>query len=140
MNNIGPCYFTVAPMWPKSYHTTGPKITFLRHLVGHRILSKTLVCMCINACMYICHLYYLSVSQSVYQYTNVRNVNKENFVLEKFCEWRPASGRKVLQFTSVTFPVHGMYSIDKSIGGMKVGAFKTKGVFYRICFINNIDL
>ena len=33
MNNIGPFYFTAAPMWPKSYHTTGPKSTFLRHLV-----------------------------------------------------------------------------------------------------------
>ena len=38
INNIGPCYFTVAPMWPKSYRTIGPKSTFLRH----RILSKTL--------------------------------------------------------------------------------------------------
>ena len=44
MNNIGPFYFTVAPMWPKSYHTTGPKSTFLRHLVRHRTLSKTLAC------------------------------------------------------------------------------------------------
>ena len=39
MNNIGPSYFTVAPMWPKSYHITGPK----RHLVSHRTLSKTLI-------------------------------------------------------------------------------------------------
>ena len=44
MNNIGPSHFTVAPMWPKSYHTTGPKGTFLRHLVRHRTLSKTLTC------------------------------------------------------------------------------------------------
>ena len=43
MNNIGPCYFTVAPMWPKSYHTTGPKSTFLHYLVRHRTLSKTLL-------------------------------------------------------------------------------------------------
>ena len=42
MNNISPSHFTVVPMWPKSYHTTGPKSTFLRHLVRHRILSKTL--------------------------------------------------------------------------------------------------
>ena len=42
MNNIGPCYFNAAPMWPKSYHITGPKSTFLHHLVHHRILSKTL--------------------------------------------------------------------------------------------------
>ena len=42
INNIGPCYFTVAPMWPKSYCTIGPKSTFLRHLVCHRTLSKTL--------------------------------------------------------------------------------------------------
>ena len=42
MNKIGPCYFTVVPMWPKSYHTTGPKSTFLCHLVRHRTLSKTL--------------------------------------------------------------------------------------------------
>ena len=46
MNNIGPSHFTVAPMWPKSYHTTGPKGTFLRHLVRHRTLSKTLGYMC----------------------------------------------------------------------------------------------
>ena len=32
----------VAPMWPKSYHTIGPKSTFLCHLVRHRTLSKTL--------------------------------------------------------------------------------------------------
>ena len=42
INNIGPCYLTVAPMWPKSYRTIGPKSTFLRHLVCHRTLSKTL--------------------------------------------------------------------------------------------------
>ena len=43
INNIGPRYFTVAPMWPKSYRTIGPKSTFLRHLVSHRTLSKTLI-------------------------------------------------------------------------------------------------
>ena len=43
MNNISPSHFTVAPMWPKSYHTTGPKGTFLRHLVRYRTLSKTLI-------------------------------------------------------------------------------------------------
>ena len=42
VNNIGPCYFTVAPVWPKSYHTIGPKSTFLCHLVHHRTLSKIL--------------------------------------------------------------------------------------------------
>ena len=42
INNIGPCYFTVGSMWPKSYHTIGPKSTFLLHLVRHRTLSKTL--------------------------------------------------------------------------------------------------
>ena len=42
ITNIGPCYFTVSPMWPKSYRTIGPKSTFLRHLVYHRTLSKTL--------------------------------------------------------------------------------------------------
>ena len=42
MNKIDPCYFTAAPMWPKFYHTTGPKSTFLCHLVHHRTLSKTL--------------------------------------------------------------------------------------------------
>ena len=31
INNIGPCYVTAAPMWPKSYHITGPKSTFLHH-------------------------------------------------------------------------------------------------------------
>ena len=40
INNIGLCYFTVAPMWPKSYRTIGPKSTFLRHLMSHRTLSK----------------------------------------------------------------------------------------------------
>jgi len=33
----------VTSRWPKSYHTTGPKSTFLRHLVCHRTLSKTLL-------------------------------------------------------------------------------------------------
>ena len=28
INSIGPCYFTIAPMWPKSYHDTGPQGTF----------------------------------------------------------------------------------------------------------------
>ena len=42
MNNVGPCYFTVAPIWHKSYHNTGPRGTFMSHLVHHRTLSKTL--------------------------------------------------------------------------------------------------
>ena len=33
INNVGLCYLTVAPMWSKSYHNTGPQGTFLRHLV-----------------------------------------------------------------------------------------------------------
>ena len=41
-NNIGLCYFTVVPKWPKSYHDTGVQGTFLHHLVYHRTLSKTL--------------------------------------------------------------------------------------------------
>ena len=24
INNVGLCYFTAAPMWPKSYHNIGP--------------------------------------------------------------------------------------------------------------------
>ena len=48
INNIGPCYFTVVPMWLKSYHDTGPEGTFLPHLVHHRTLSKTLVTMAKN--------------------------------------------------------------------------------------------
>ena len=42
INNIGPCYSTVVPMWPKSDRTIGPKSTFLCHLVQHRTLLKTL--------------------------------------------------------------------------------------------------
>ena len=41
INNIGPCYFTVSPMWPKSYRTIGPKSTFLRHRTLSKILSYT---------------------------------------------------------------------------------------------------
>ena len=43
INNIGLCYFTVAPIWPKSYRAIGPKSTFLCHLVHHRTISKTLI-------------------------------------------------------------------------------------------------
>ena len=43
INSIGPCYFTVAPLWSKSYHDTGPQGTFLCHLVCHRTLSKILI-------------------------------------------------------------------------------------------------
>ena len=50
INNIGPFYFTVAPMWPKTYHNTGQQGTSLCHLVCHRTSSKTLVC--VFACMY----------------------------------------------------------------------------------------
>ena len=58
MNNIGPSHFTVAPLWPKSYHTTGPKGTFLRHLVRHRTLSKTLTYVCSYSYVsgYVCSL------------------------------------------------------------------------------------
>ena len=41
-----PMLFNIVPMWPKSYHTTGPKSTLLRHLVRHRTLSKTLPILC----------------------------------------------------------------------------------------------
>ena len=30
INNIGPCYFTVVSIWPKSYHDTAPQGTVLR--------------------------------------------------------------------------------------------------------------
>ena len=40
INNTSPFYF--APLWPKSYHGTGPQSIFMRHLVRHRTLSKTL--------------------------------------------------------------------------------------------------
>ena len=42
INNVGPRYFTVPPIWHKSYHNTGPRGTFMSHLVHHRTLSKTL--------------------------------------------------------------------------------------------------
>ena len=44
INNTSPFYFV--PLWPKSYHGTGPQSIFMRHLVHHRSLSKTLVHTC----------------------------------------------------------------------------------------------
>ena len=71
INNIGPSYFTVASMWPKSYHDTGPQGTFLRH----RTLSKTLVrvgacvrvrvCVCVHVCVCVCLCVVLSMHTCV---------------------------------------------------------------------------
>ena len=41
INGILPCYFTVVPIWPKSYHNTEPKGIFLCYLVHHTCYNLT---------------------------------------------------------------------------------------------------
>ena len=53
INNIGPCYFIVAPMWLKSYHNTGPQGTscaiwyaigpYQKHCIAHNWCAISLV-------------------------------------------------------------------------------------------------
>ena len=76
VNSIGPCYFTVAPMWLTSYHDTGLQGTFWHHLVCHRTLSKTLVYM--HSCVQYDKKYHVVqhfITRYVIMVTKVLNVN-----------------------------------------------------------------